>query len=95
MIPLSCIYSSIYNRNMFFNSIFFCFCFYPTEFSLGLYDRIRGTYCDVSKCTVSWNHDNNAVVGGSSVTTINVREQLLTKHIGGGCIHGIVLLRLV
>ena len=41
-------------------------------FSLGLYDRIRGSYLDHAQCHVEWNHKDDDTVGGSSVTTIKV-----------------------
>ena len=41
-------------------------------FSLGLYERMRGTYLDVDKCVLEWNHENEAQVGVPSVVTIKV-----------------------
>ena len=41
-------------------------------FSLGLYERMRGTYLDVNKCVLEWNHENEAQVGVPSVVTIKV-----------------------
>ena len=49
----------------------------PPEFSLGLVDRIRGQYLDVSKCRVEWNHENDAEVGGSTVATVHVSGETL------------------
>ena len=47
-------------------------CLLPTGFSLGLYERIRGTYLDLDQSWVEWNHDDYVEVGGSSVITIHV-----------------------
>ena len=49
-------------------------CLLPTGFSLGLYERIRGTYLDLDQSWVEWNHDDYVEVGGSSVITIHVRK---------------------
>ena len=45
---------------------------YSTGFKLGLVDRIRGTYLDYHKSTITWNHGDREKVGGSSVATIKV-----------------------
>ena len=45
---------------------------YSIGFKLGLVDRIRGTYLDYHKSTITWNHDNREKVGGSSVATVKV-----------------------
>ena len=45
---------------------------YSTGFKLGLVDRIRGTYLDYRKSTITWNHGDREKVGGSSVATIKV-----------------------
>ena len=45
---------------------------YSTGFKLGLVDRIRGTYLDHRKSTITWNHDDREKVGGSSVATVKV-----------------------
>ena len=41
-------------------------------FSLGLYERMRGTYLDVSRCVVEWNHENETQVGSPTVLTVKV-----------------------
>ncbi len=48
-------------------------------FSLGLYDRLRGSYLDHPHCKVEWNHADNDTVGGSTVVTIQVRNFLYSR----------------
>ncbi len=44
-------------------------------FSLGLYDRIRGSYLDHPRCKIEWNHNDNDTVGGSTVIAVQVRNE--------------------
>lgn len=43
-----------------------------TPFSLGLYERMRGSYLDVEQSSLEWNHEDEAQVGSSSVLTIKL-----------------------
>ena len=51
------------------------------EFSLNLYERFRGTYIDLDKCVLEWNHDDMAQVGGSSVLTVKVGVVVLIHEL--------------
>ena len=48
------------------------FSFLFSEFFLNLYERFRGTYIDMGKCVLEWNHQDNTQVGGSTVLTVKV-----------------------
>ena len=62
---------------------------YSTAFKLDLVDRIRGTYLDYRKSTITWNHGDGEEVGGSSVATVKVNIVIIVVMIidSFGCIY--------
>ena len=49
-----------------------CASTYIVDFSLGLYNRIRGSYLDHGQCRVEWNSEDGVPVGGSTVISVQV-----------------------